>query len=1029
MKMPALPPFCVILGFLAVTFGVLTMSGCAGGWGEYKPTIAIQQGQSQTVISGQTATFKVTASGTGPFSYQWYLNGVAISGATSSSYTTGTTTGSQNGSIFTVAVTNAGGTVMSAPYILTVNTPPTFTVQPASQTVFVGQAATFALTATGTAPLTYQWYLGGSAISGATASSYTTPVTMILGDSSVYSVIVTNAAGTATSAMASLTVAPLVPTLAFTRIAAQTYGATPFPVSAASASGGAVTYSVVSGPATISGSILTLTGIGTVVLQAHQIANGNYTAATTTTSFTVTANVTITPITPANQSMAPGQQTFSAIASGGPTNSLTWTATGGTITSSGVWTSPDIAGTYTIRATSVDEPSVYVTTTAIIAIPVITAQPVSKNVCAGYSPSFTIGASYATNYAWHMNGSPVGGNSPALTFNNVSNTSNGNYSCTVSNGAGSVTSNTVLLNVLTPTTLSITSAPASASVYATQTATFAVSASGTGTLSYQWYKGTPGSGTAISGATASTYTTGTLAVADNGSTYYATVTDADCTGTTLTSTAATLSVTNTDTAVPPTIITQPTGQTADVDGTATFSVTASGSGTLTYQWYRVPFSPTELTTPTAGVSIAGATSNTYTVPPSETAQDNDGDHYYVIVTNNYGSAVSSRVVLAVGAGILLQITGQPQTGYVPVNSLASFSVTANCTGCIAAYQWYWAAPGSTGFNALSNGAVSSGPLNGATVAGATTSSLTLSSVPTTASGGVFYVVVTSTSDGVNQISGTHPLTSSTVGLFVGSLGAIGNATTGEGLCNTSSLHWELNGTQNGSFSAGTAPGDVPYQNTSACTIEMTNDQGTEAAAVYWPTLISTAKFSVSFTVAISAGSSPADGFAMILANPSQGATTASIGRTGEGLGADGIPGFVLGFDTYQNGNAYGGPLQNTCPQYAGDTTNMACDPITVPYMAVGQGATNLWENPWTNVNGNLDTQNSTDYPDSIFTNATHAYVVTVNKGIMTVTMDGHELFTGTVSLPPVAYLGFTASTGGAMEAVTISALTATVSAP
>jgi hypothetical protein len=48
---------------------------------------------------------------------------------------------------------------------------------------------------------------------------------------------------------------------------------------------------------------------------------------------------------------------------------------------------------------------------------------------------------------------------------------------------------------------------------------------------------------------------------------------------------------------------------------------------------------------------------------------------------------------------------------------------------------------------------------------------------------------------------------------------------------------------------------------------------------------------------------------------------------------------------------------------------------------------------------------------------------------MTVTMDGHELFTGTVSLPPAAYLGFTASTGGAEEAVTISALTATVSAP
>jgi hypothetical protein len=39
-------------------------------------------------------------------------------------------------------------------------------------------------------------------------------------------------------------------------------------------------------------------------------------------------------------------------------------------------------------------------------------------------------------------------------------------------------------------------------------------------------------------------------------------------------------------------------------------------------------------------------------------------------------------------------------------------------------------------------------------------------------------------------------------------------------------------------------------------------------------------------------------------------------------------------------------------------------------------------------------------------------VVTVVNSVMTVTMDGYELFSGKVSLPPVAYLGFTASTGG-----------------
>jgi hypothetical protein len=93
------------------------------------------------------------------------------------------------------------------------------------------------------------------------------------------------AAGTATT---TLTVLPATPALSLAAIAAQTYGAAPFPVTATSASSGAITYSVLSGPATIVGNLVTLTGAGTVVLQATQAASGNYAAATAQTSFPVT---------------------------------------------------------------------------------------------------------------------------------------------------------------------------------------------------------------------------------------------------------------------------------------------------------------------------------------------------------------------------------------------------------------------------------------------------------------------------------------------------------------------------------------------------------------------------------------------------------------------------------------------------------------------------------------------------------------------------------------------------------------------
>lgn len=74
-------------------------------------------------------------------------------------------------------------------------------------------------------------------------------------------------------------IAPVPPPITFT-VPNHTFGDPPFTVSATSASAGAFTYSVLSGPATISGSTVTLTGAGTVVLQASQAASGNYVSST-----------------------------------------------------------------------------------------------------------------------------------------------------------------------------------------------------------------------------------------------------------------------------------------------------------------------------------------------------------------------------------------------------------------------------------------------------------------------------------------------------------------------------------------------------------------------------------------------------------------------------------------------------------------------------------------------------------------------------------------------------------------------------
>ena len=186
----------------------LTVSAAPGGPGA--PVIGAQPA-NQSVVVGQTASFSVTATGAGPFTYQWKKDGKDISGATSSTYTTPATSLGDSGAQYSVVVGNNADKVSSSKATLTVTAAavaPAITSQPAAQTVAAGQTASFSVVATGTEPLAYQWKKNGTNIAGATSSMYTTPATSIadIGAALAYSVVVTNSAGTVTSSDASLAV-------------------------------------------------------------------------------------------------------------------------------------------------------------------------------------------------------------------------------------------------------------------------------------------------------------------------------------------------------------------------------------------------------------------------------------------------------------------------------------------------------------------------------------------------------------------------------------------------------------------------------------------------------------------------------------------------------------------------------------------------------------------------------------------------------------------------------------------------------
>jgi hypothetical protein len=99
-----------------------------------------------------------------------------------------------------------GGSVTSAPAVLTVLVSPAFVTQPQSLTNLAGSTAVFSSAATGTAPLGYQWWFNATnALPGATAPTLTLPA-VDLTNAGSYRVVVSNAAGVLTSALATLTV-------------------------------------------------------------------------------------------------------------------------------------------------------------------------------------------------------------------------------------------------------------------------------------------------------------------------------------------------------------------------------------------------------------------------------------------------------------------------------------------------------------------------------------------------------------------------------------------------------------------------------------------------------------------------------------------------------------------------------------------------------------------------------------------------------------------------------------------------------
>jgi hypothetical protein len=663
----------------------------------------------------------------GTLSYQWYVNETASNsggtpvGGDSASYTP--STAAESTLYYYCVVSNNPGVGSSAKTKTSIATSAAAVTviddnaqtpiispegQPAANTAIAkGGTATLSVSArvTDGGTLSYQWYGGGAAISGATQASYTTPV-MNADGVFYYYCVVTNtnndAPGAKVVKIASSTAAVTVGVVADAQtpvITSQPSGVTIAPgrsatlyVNARVTDGGTLSYQWHGGGAVISGAVSSFYGTSAldtegaysyycVITNTNNAALGAKTAAVTSSTATVT--VTANPPPPA---LADAQT------------------------------------------------------------PVINSQPSGATISAGARASLSVSASVSDggtlSYQWYNNtvasnagGASIGGASsasyttPALSaagtyyyycvIKNTNNAATGAKVATVGSVAAAVTVAAYQpppppppppppADAQKPSIPSGGQPAANTFVATGGTATLTVSASVSdgGVLSYQWYSNGTASnagGSAIASAVAASYTTPALTV-DGEYYYYCVITNtnagaAGAKTSVVTSALATVEVGAFVNAETPAIGAggQPAASSSAAYGasvTLTVSASVSDGGSLSYQWYK-----NAANSSVGGTSLGtanGANTASYSTP---TNLANGTHYYYCIVTNTNNTVNGSKTVTQASsvAEVIITVINaqtptiatQPEDTEVPRNQALTLTVSASVSdGGTLTYQWY-----------------------------------------------------------------------------------------------------------------------------------------------------------------------------------------------------------------------------------------------------------------------------------------------------------------------------------------------------
>ena len=620
----------------------------------YMPPFITVQPTNQQALAGNNPSFSVAAFGSGPLDYDWYFSGTNLiqSGTNSTLALHGVT--ANNAGNYTVVVTNSYGSVTSQVATLAV-VPLVITVQPASQIALVGSSPSFSVGVAGAGPFGYEWYFAATNLVQSGTNNTLTLTSISTNNAGIYTVVVTNAYGSVTSQVATLTM--VLPPMVTIQPSSQTNlpgTAVRFSVTVGNA--GPFTYQWQFNGTNIPNNIIsTVAGNGSATYAGDGGLAANASLQFPTgIAFDATGNLYIADY---DNNRIRRVNTNGIITTVAGKSSSGYSGDGGAATNASLYypygVALDAYGNLYIadynnsRIRRVDT-SGFITTVAGKSSSGYSGDGGAATNASLYHPSGVALDAYGNLYIADYSNKRIRkvllyAGYPTFTLNNIGVVNAGNYTVIITSPYGSVTSTVAPLTVAAPAAITIQ--PANQIVATGSSASFSVAVAGSGPFDYEWYF----SGTSlVQSGTNSTLTLPGVSTNNTGN-YTVMITN---TYGYVTSRVATLTV-----ALPPTVAIQPASQTNLAGTTVSFSVAAAGIGPFTYQWqFNGSNFPNNIITTVAGSASygfsgdGGAATNARLVFPTGVAFDTSGNLHIADWYNNRIRKVDSNGIITTVAG-------------------------------------------------------------------------------------------------------------------------------------------------------------------------------------------------------------------------------------------------------------------------------------------------------------------------------------------------------------------------------------------